>query len=171
MIDAYASRMGMVLNAVPENIGAASTAELGLQTLDPTRVGFTQSSVSFGKAGASYNLDTLVKSMSTDGWVGKPIDVVAMPDGTLASIDNTRVLAARRAGIDVEANVRGFDEAITDPVRQLSLTEKGVVPDTWGEAARLRINKPIQNTTYPGMNPGWSVRFPYGSIYDPVVKY
>ncbi|MGU7783235.1 LysM peptidoglycan-binding domain-containing protein [Burkholderia sp. PU8-34] len=171
MVDAYTARMGMVLNAVPENIGVVSTGKLGLQTLDPTRVSFTQSSVSFGKAGASYNLDTLVKSMSTEGWVGKPIDVVAMPDGTLASIDNTRVLAARRAGIDVEANVRGFNEAITDPVRQLSLTEKGTVPDTWGEAARLRINKTIQNATYPGMNPSWSVRFPYGSIYDPVVKY
>ena len=85
-----------------------------MQTLDPTKVSFTQSSVSHGKAGASYNLDTLVQSMSTDGWVGKPIDVVAMPDGTLASIDNTRVLAVRQAGINVEANVRGFDEAITE---------------------------------------------------------
>ncbi len=141
-----------------------------MQTLDPTTVSFTQSSVSYGKAGASYNLDTLVQSMSKDGWTGKPIDVVAMPDGTLASIDNTRVLAARQAGISVEANVRGFDEAITDPVRQLSLTEKGNVPDTWGDAALLRINKPIQNLTYPGMNPGWSVRFPYGSIYVSVLE-
>ncbi len=152
-------------------LSPASEVKLGLQTLDPTTVSFTQSSVSYGKAGASYNLDTLVQSMSKDGWVGKPIDVVAMPDGTLASIDNTRVLAARQARINVEANVRGFDEAITDPVRQLSLTEKGNVPDTWGDAALLRINKPIQNATYPGMHPGWSVRFPYGSIYDPVVKY
>jgi hypothetical protein len=144
-------------------LSPASEVKLGLQTLDPTTVSFTQSSVSYAKAGASYNLDTLVQSMSKEGWVGKPIDIVAMPDGTLASIDNTRVLAARQAGINVEANVRAFDEAITD--------EKGNVPDTWGDAALLRINKPIQNLTYPGMNPGWSVRFPYGSIYDPVVKY
>jgi filamentous hemagglutinin len=143
---------------------------LGLQSLDPTTVSFTQSSVSFSKAGASYNFDTLVSGMSRDGWVGKPIDVVAMPDGTLVSIDNTRLLAARQAGIDVQANVRGFDELITDPVRQASLTEAGTVPDTWGDAAILRINKPIQNLTYPNMSPNWSTRFPYGSLYDPVVK-
>jgi len=48
--------------------------------------------VSFAKAGASYDLDSLVASMSKDGWLGNPIDVVAMPDGTLASTDNTRVV-------------------------------------------------------------------------------
>jgi len=113
----------------------------------------------------------LVESMSTNGWVGNPIDVVSMPDGTLATIDNTRVLAARMAGIDVQANVRGFGELITDPVRQASLTERGIVPDTWGDAALLRINKPIQNATYPNMNPNWSTRYPYGSIYDPMVRH
>lgn len=112
-----------------------------------------------------------VASMSKDGWLGKPIDVVAMPDGTLASIDNTRVLAARMANIDVKANVRGFDELINDPVRQASLTGAGNVPETWGDAALLRLNKPIQNATYPSMNPSWSTRFPYGSLYDPEVKH
>jgi len=153
---------------VPSN--EIGNVKLGFQTLDPTTIGFTQSSVSFAKAGASYDLESLVASMSKDGWVGKPIDVVAMPDGTLASIDNTRVLAARMANIDVQANVRGFDELITDPVRQFSLTEAGVVPDTWGDAALLRINKPIQNATYPNMSPSWSTRFPNGSLYDPEVK-
>ncbi|QPF74691.1 LysM peptidoglycan-binding domain-containing protein [Roseateles sp. DAIF2] len=157
--------------SVLSKAGPATEIRLGLQSLDATTVSFTQSSVSFGKAGASYNLDTLVASMSRDGWVGKPIDVVAMPDGTLASIDNTRVLAARRAGIEVQANVRAFDEAIISPIRQASLTEAGIVPETWGDAALLRINKPIQNTTYPYMSPSWSKRFPYGSLYDPVVKH
>ncbi|QHI99152.1 hypothetical protein GT347_14910 [Xylophilus rhododendri] len=114
-----------ILRVGKTGLNPASDLTLGLRTLDPAAVSFTQSSVSFAKAGAEYNLDTLVKNMSTEGWIGKPIDVVAMPDGTLASIDNTRVLAARRAGIDVEANVRGFDEAITDPARQLSLIERG----------------------------------------------
>ncbi len=139
---------------------------LGLQTLDPTTTSFTQSWISYQKAGANYNLDSLVTSMKNDGWIGKPVDVVRMPDGTIASIDNTRILAARRAGIEYQGNVRGFDEVITDPVRQLSLRENGVVPNTWGEAAQMRIFKPTQNQTLPG----WSQRFPYGSIYDPVVK-
>lgn len=150
--------------------GALAAEGIGARSLDPTKLSFTQSSISFQKAGANYNLDTLVESMSTRGWVGKPIDVVSMPDGTLATIDNSRVLAARIAGIDVQANVRGFGEAIADPVRRATLTEAGNVPKTWGDAALLRINKPIQNATYPNMNPAWSARYPYGSIYDPIVK-
>ena len=91
--------------------------------------------MSFAKAGASYDLDSIVASMSKDGWLGTPIDVVALPDGTPAWIDCMRVLAARMAIIDVQANLRGFDELITDPVRQSSLTEAGVVPETWNDAA------------------------------------
>jgi hypothetical protein len=149
---------------------AAEAAVNGRASLDPATISFTQSSVSFQKAGRGYNLDTMVESMRTRGWVGDPIDVVRMPDGTLATIDNTRVLAARQAGINVEANVRGFDEPITDAVRRASLASRGSVPATWGEAARLRITKPAQNATYPNMSPPWSERFPYGSLYDPKVK-
>ncbi|WP_198350835.1 hypothetical protein [Flavisphingomonas formosensis] len=148
-----------------------SSEKMWVQSLDPTTISFTQSSVSFQKMGADYNLNSLVKSMRKSGWTGKPIDVVSMPDGTLATIDNTRVLAARISGINVQANVRGFHNPITDPIRQASLMEKGIVPETWGEAALLRINKPIQNATYPDMNPEWSTRYPYGSLYDPVVRY
>jgi hypothetical protein len=163
---------GRVAGFAETSEAATVAAErIGVQSSDPTTISFTQSSVSFQKAGANYSLDSLVESMSTNGWVGKPIDVVSMPDGTLATIDNTRVLAARMSGINVEANVRGFGEVITDPIRQASLTERGIVPDTWGDAALLRINKPIQNATYPNMNPSWSTRYPYGSIYDPVVRH
>ncbi|GFN30052.1 hypothetical protein [Paenibacillus xylaniclasticus] len=41
--------------------------------------------------------------MKANGWQGSPIDVVKMPDGKLTTVDNTRVLAARNAGINVEA--------------------------------------------------------------------
>ena len=47
-----------------------------------------------------------MKSMKSDGWKGDPVDVVRMPDGKLTSIDNTRIAAAREAGIDVKATVR-----------------------------------------------------------------
>ena len=110
---------------------AIGNVKLGLQTLGPATINFTQSSMLFAKAGASYDLDSLVASMSKDGWLGKPIDVIAMPDGTLASIGNMRVLAARMADMDVQANARGFDELITDPVRHFSFIEAGVAPETW----------------------------------------
>lgn len=41
--------------------------------------------------------------MKLNGWKGDPIDVVRMADGKLTTIDNTRVLAASRAGVKVEA--------------------------------------------------------------------
>ena len=147
---------------------ANSEVRLGLQTLDPMKTGFTQSWVSYQKPGASYNFDTLVESMRTNGWAGKPVDVVRMPDGTLTSIDNTRILAARQAGIEVQANVRAFDELILDANRMDSLSIRGVTPSTWGNAAALRINSPLQNNVLRnGGVVNWSQRFPSGSIYDP----
>ena len=100
--------------------------------------------------------------MRTNGWQGKPVDVVIMPDGSITSIDNTRILAARKAGIEIEANVRNFDDPIEDLVRKASLRVDDTIPNTWGEAAVLRINKPAQNI--PKFNGGvsdWSQRFPY----------
>ncbi len=39
--------------------------------------------------------------MKTNAWKGDPIDVIRMSDGKLTTIDNTRVVAAREAGIKV----------------------------------------------------------------------
>lgn len=78
--------------------------------------------------------------MKAKGWDGDPIDVVRMPDGNLTTIDNTRVLAARYAEIDVQANVHAFDEVLPqdlDLIERLT-TPKGV-PQTWGDAVLLRI--------------------------------
>lgn len=58
---------------------------------------------------------------------------------------SARVLAARQAGIDIQANVRGFDERIVDEGRAASLLVGDTVPTTWGEAALLRIGKAAQN--------------------------
>jgi hypothetical protein len=44
-------------------------------------------------------------------WQGSPIDVVKMDNGTMTAFDNTRVLAASRAGIDVRAIIHTSDEA------------------------------------------------------------
>lgn len=54
--------------------------------------------------------------MRANGWKGDPVDpvdVVKIPDGKLTSMDNTRIAAAREAGIDVKASVRGFDDPLT----------------------------------------------------------
>lgn len=51
--------------------------------------------------------------MRRDGWQGDPVDVVNMPDGAPTSMDNRRLLAAREAGIPIEANVRNASDPLT----------------------------------------------------------
>lgn len=76
--------------------------------------------------------------MRTSGWKGDSVDVVKMPDGKLTSMDNTRIAAAREAGIDVKATVRGFDDPLTPAVQE---TRGWLHYNTRGEAIKGRINK------------------------------
>ena len=84
--------------------------------------------------------------MRANGWVGDPIDVVRMPDGSLVTLDNTRVLAAHQAGIDVQATVYAFEMPLSTDMAVRFTTPKGGVPGTWGEALMNRIGS--QNAAY-----------------------
>lgn len=137
-----------------ENSGnLPAVIESGSKTINPNEIRFTQSSVN----GASEIIDR----MKLKGWDGEPIDVVVMPDGNFTTIDNTRVLAARYAEIDVQANVHAFDELLPQDIDLIErfTTPKGV-PQTWGDAVLLRIGK--QNSGYRNTYPlgsniiGWS---------------
>ncbi len=115
-------------------------------------------------------LPELVESMRTEGWRGKPIDVVELPDKSLLSIDNRRLLAAREAGIDVPVIRHHPDEPFPEErgksrffrpnnnIRQLSdgslvrggmegeiLYKKKARPLTWGEAALFRTARQPNN--------------------------
>ena len=93
-------------------------------TINPNDIRFSQSSVN----GSS----PIVESMKRNGWQGDPIDVVQMADGRLTTIDNTRVVAARQARIDVQANIHAYDELL--PIEYIArFTTKKGVPKTWGE--------------------------------------
>ena len=83
--------------------------------------------------------------MKQNGWKGDPIDAVRMPDGKLTTIDNTRVLVARNAGIDVKANVYNYNDLLPANLVERFTTPKRV-PTTWGEAISLKIGK--QNSLY-----------------------
>jgi hypothetical protein len=113
---------------------------------------FSQNTVSYQKTGG-LTYEELVQSMKTDGWQGAPVDAVRMPDGKLTSIDNTRIAAAREAGIDVQVNVRDFNSPLT-PVEVTRFTRNGQAPSTWGEAITLRID---------GQSGKFGVNNPYGS--------
>jgi len=129
-----------VVNGVVEGTG---------KTINPNEIRFSQSSVN--------GADEITNSMKTNGWVGDPIDVVKMHDGNYTTIDNTRVAAARQAGIDVKANVYNYSDPLPSDLVERFTTKKGV-PTTWGEALDLRIGK--QNATFRNTYPSGSFDIP-----------
>ena len=138
---------GLRSGATKVNNVVNATEELadGVTSIATNEIRFSQSSVN--------GLDDVVESMKTSGWSGDPIDVVRMADGGLTSIDNTRVLAAHEAGIEVQAVVRNADDALPANMVERFTTKKGV-PKTWGDAVNFRIQK--QNSGYRNANPNGS---------------
>lgn len=114
-----------------------------VQTLDPSVIRFSQSSVN--------NVDLVTESMRARGWQGSPIDVVRMSDGSLVTIDNTRLLAASRANISVKAIIHEANEALNTEQIERFTTKKGGAPSTWEGAALNRINE--QNLQYRNTYP------------------
>lgn len=143
--------------------GVKPNAENDIFTINANEVRFSQNTVSYGKTERStqtkYTYDDLVDSMKKGGWQGEPVDVVKMPDGKVTSMDNTRISAARDAGIEVQANVRNFDDKLSAAeTARFSEPKKGFIPKTWGEAITGRIDK---------QSGGFSVNNPYGSNESP----
>ncbi len=140
--------------------------------IDPTEVGFSQSSVSRVKTrfdlatgnSIRYSFDDIAASMKVNGWQGRPLNVVRMPDGSLTSLDNTRLLAARQAGIKAQIKVHEFDAPISKDFSRAYTAEGRLEPKSWGEAIQSRIS--IQTHTYY-QNRIFPERFSHGSIYDP----
>jgi hypothetical protein len=95
-----------------------------------------------------------------NGWKGDPIDVVQRNDGKLSTLDNTRVVAARQSGIDVQANIHIYNDQLPDSLVGRFTTQKGV-PTTWGDAVELRIGK--QNSDFRNT-------FPFGTFDLPKIN-
>nr|WP_275266725.1 VENN motif pre-toxin domain-containing protein [Pantoea ananatis] len=130
-----------------------------VSSFDANDIRFSQNTVSYNKTeqsnGMKYTYDDLVSSMKKDGWKGEPVDVIKMPDGKVTSMDNTRIRAAREAGIKVQANLRDFDEAL--PKDMVDSGRFGLAK-TWGEAITGRINN--QSGGFSKNNPNGSAEFP-----------
>ncbi|WP_375431307.1 hypothetical protein [uncultured Friedmanniella sp.] len=123
--------------------------------LSATDIRFSQTSVN--------GVKEIEASMLQHGWVGDPIDVVRMSDGGLTSVDNTRLLAAKSSGIDVQANVHDFHEPLPAEHVERFTTPKGGVPDTWGDAVTNRIGR--QNSAYRDVYPNGSPLTGWGGDY------
>ena len=109
-----------------------STAQ-EIKTLHTDNIKFSQSSVN--------GADDLVQSMKQNGWNGDPIDVVDLGGGSYGTLDNTRVLAAHEAGIEVRAVTHKYNDPLPDNLVERFTTKKDGAPSTWGEAYQLRVNK------------------------------
>ena len=109
---------------------------------NPKKIRFSQSSVN--------DAAEIIESMAKKGWVGSPINVVVMKDGTMTTMDNTRVFAAQQTGTTIQARVRQHSDLLS-PSEINSFTTKKGVPKTWGEAIELRIGK--QNAEFRSSNP------------------
>jgi RHS repeat-associated protein len=121
---------------------AAEGGTSGAQTFRADAIRFSQSNV-------RKDLPDKVASMKANGWVGDPIDVVKMPDGSLTAVDNTRLMAASLTNTPVKAVVHAFDEAF--PATRAGGNLQGA---TWGEAVMSRINE---------QRPAWRRQYPNGA--------
>ena len=159
MFENYMYKTGGLSYVVPP--GGANSGLSEIASLNANEVRLSQKTVSYNKidraTGNSYTYDDLVNSMRTNGWKGDPVDVVRMPDGKLTSMDNTRITAAREAGVDVQAQIRNFDEQLS---RQMQIDRNWQSYDTWGEALTARIQ--AQGNKFSNANP-------YGATQSPRV--
>jgi len=133
------------LRAASSEFKAASGQIRSGVSINPSEIRFSQSSVN--------GIEGIVQNMKTNGWVGDPIDVVRMSDGGLTAIDNTRVLAASEAKINVQATIHEYNEALPSNLVERFTTKAGT-PTTWGDAAELRIGK---------QKSGYRQKYPNGS--------
>lgn len=85
----------------------------------------------------SLSLDELVAIYKHSNYLGDPIAVVKMPDGKLTSLDNRRLWAARRAGLEaIPATVHDPDEPWGTSGQQRSMSRPFPVIDMKGELGR-----------------------------------
>ncbi|WP_302052060.1 RHS repeat-associated core domain-containing protein, partial [Paenibacillus dendritiformis] len=116
-----------------------------VQTINPNDIRFSQNKVN--------DAAEIIESMKANGWAGSPIEVVRMSDGKLTTIDNTRVLSAKYANIDVKAINHDANAFLSENYIERFTTKKGI-PTTWEEAIYLRIGK--QGAAYKNKYPNGS---------------
>jgi len=124
------ARLGFVGLRAGAAILASRSAAGAIRTLSSAEILFSQSSV--------RGVEEIAASMRSSGWVGAPVDVVAI-EGRLITVDNTRVLAAHLTGTPVQAIVHGAGEALPASMAGRFVSSAGTEATTWGEAVLSRI--------------------------------
>ncbi|MEO1453194.1 MAG: RHS repeat-associated core domain-containing protein [Pseudomonadota bacterium] len=119
--------------ATASSIAAERAA--GIVRVNPKSIRFSQRTAGGGEAprGAA----SVRESMSANGWVGEPIDVVKTRDGSLVAIDNTRLAVARELELNrIPVRVRNYD----DPLPSSAVRPHRDFRDaaTWGDVVKSR---------------------------------
>jgi hypothetical protein len=128
--------------------------------LDPNEIRFSQSYVN-----DIAWVEELETRMREYGWTqyglpAEPIDVVRMQDGQLTSLDNRRVLAARRSNIRVRARVHDFNSEL--PTNFTRMGFPTTMQRTWGNAIQWRI---LSQTCF-----NFKINDEFGSFEEPYVR-
>jgi RHS repeat-associated protein len=128
----------------PKGAGAFHWTE----ELDPANILVSQRDVKGAK------VDAIARNMQAHGWSGPPVDVMVNSEGRYVTLDHHRVIAAQKAGIGVKANVHTSNAPLSSE-QQERFKVDGRLPQTWGEAMQLRINKQgsVFRKTYPNGSP------------------
>ncbi|MEM8696558.1 MAG: hypothetical protein AAGE05_11100 [Pseudomonadota bacterium] len=148
-----------------EGISTRAIREQSLVEIDPRTVSFSQRT----PRAQGSTVIPIANSMREFGFIVDPnkiIDIVRMPDGRLTTLDNTRVLAADQAGINIFARVSNFDDPLPgDRVFRSRFADRGGnVPETYGQAVTNRIDRQgaIFRNRYPNGSPFISTGNRYG---------
>jgi RHS repeat-associated protein len=146
-VSGVAGQVSNLARAVQQGGKTVGIAEKNVVSLDANAIRFSQSNV-------RSSLGDITPSMRANGWRGSPIDVVRMADGSLVTVDNTRLAAASLSRTPVQAVIRRFDEVF--PAARAGGNLRGA---TWGEAVLNRID---------AQKPGWQRLYPSGSPFTGV---
>lgn len=98
--------------------------------LDPHTIKFSQENVG-ATTREGMTIADLTASMASDGWKGDPIHVVQLEDGSLVSLDNRRLMAARTA-VTEHGGLKGPSGKVqTIPTEVHSFKEP--IPQDWAQ--------------------------------------
>lgn len=121
---------------------------------------FNASSIRFSQNSVN-GIDEIVESMSKKGWKADAIDIVKMEDGIYTTVDNTRLLAAKKTGTLVRANAHNYNDVIPEDMAVRFANKKGELPKTWRDAVFNRVKN--QNSQFRNNHPS-------GSFVNPTAK-
>ena len=136
------------------------TGKVVYKSFQSTSIRFSQRSID------ADDYFRVLNSMRKNGYdPSQPIDIVRMKDGMYTSLDNTRLLAAQDAGVNIHAVAHNYDDLLDAATKERAMgqyfkkTKKEI--NTWGEYIEARAKD---------QGSQWKREFSSGSFNKPTPK-